>query len=152
MTEEETFAAEPKEKRELELAALKKPSYIAALFLIIFAATALAYGLANGYVQVSAKPENRAEKLQSEIAELSKQKEMLEQKRAKIAEQLQKTKLLVEKSKDSSPEVDAHIQVLSSSCLSCPPPAWVESYRTAFSSLEEIEKIINEDISDVPSK
>jgi len=137
MTGEGIFTA------SLKKASWKKPSYITALFLTIFAATALVYGFASGYVQVSFG--------KSEVAEISKQKEILEQKRTKIAEQLEKTKLLVEKSKSASPAVDAHIQVLSGSCLSCPTPAWVESYRTAFSSLEEIEKIINEDNAVAPS-
>lgn len=132
---------------------LKNPSYIAALFLTIFAASALAYGFANGYIRVSFdNTEKQAEKLRSEIAEISKQKEILEQKKAEISQQLEKTKILVEKSKDSSPAVEAHIQVMAGSCLSCPPPAWIESYRTAFSSLEEIEKIINENNSDASAK
>lgn len=131
----------------------KKPSYIVVLFLIVFTLAPFVYGFANGYFEVSyVKPEDRAynikkqsEELRSEIAELSKQKEIMEQKRDRVLEELKKTRTLVEKSKDSFPEVDAHIQVELSACKSCRTPAWIESYRTAFASLEEIEKILSED-------
>lgn len=129
----------------------KKPSLLIVLSLIIFIATTLIYGFAVGYLELSvSKPEDRAkniEKLRTEIEEISKEKELLEQKRNRILEQLNKTKTLVEKSKNSFPEVDAHIQVVSSTCKTCRTPAWIESYQTAFTSLEEIGKIIDENSS-----
>lgn len=133
----------------------KKPSYIIVLFLVVFMLVPVVYGFANGYLEVSyVKPEDRAynkkkqtEDLKSEIAELSKQKETLEQKRDRMLERLNKTRTLVERSKDSFPEVDAHIQVVETTCKTCRTPAWIEAYRTAFASLEEIEKILNEDNS-----
>lgn len=134
----------------------KKPSYLIVLSLIVFIAMPLIYGFASGYLELSiVKPEDRAQnvtKLRTEIEEISKEKELLEQKRNRILEQLNKTKILVEQSKNSFPEVDAHIQVVSSTCKSCRTPAWIESYQAAFTSLEEIGKIIDEDNSSVSVK
>ena len=157
MTEKEIVGTLSKKDSEFELteskkARRKKSYYAAALVLAVLTVTGLAYGFANGYFQVSSeKSESRAddlrkqtEKLQSEIAEISKQKEIMEQKRAKILEQLEKTKILVEQSKNSSTEIKAHIEVVSSSCLSCPTPAWIQAQKKVFDNLEEIEKILNE--------
>lgn len=129
----------------------KKASFLIVLGLIVLIAAPLIYGFAGGYLELSiVKPEDRAQnvkKLRAEVEEISKEKELLEQKRNRILEQLNKTKTLVEQSKNSFPEVDAHIQVVSSSCKSCRTPAWIESYQAAFASLEEIGKIIDEDDS-----
>lgn len=133
----------------------KKSSYLVVLVLILLTLSFLVYGFAKGYLEVSfGEPETRAEnikkqseRLRSEISEIEKNKEILEQKRDKILEQLKKTKTLVENSKNSYPEVDAHIQVVTDTCKSCRTPAWIESYREAFASLEEIEEILDEDNS-----
>ncbi len=153
MSEEEKLSTKTKEKPELKNFRWKKPSYIAALCLAVFTLAAIVYGFGNGYIRVSfVKSEDRTdslkkqtEQLRSEIVDISKQKEMLEQKRARILEQLEKTKTLLDKSKNSSAEVDAHIQVISDTCVSCPTPAWVQSYKTVSAALGEIEKVLNED-------
>lgn len=160
MTEEELDV----EKLKLEIAELKKPwwkkpSSVIALFLTVLVSILSVYGFAGGYFQVSfIKPANQTydlrkqtEVLQSEVAEISSRKEAMEQKRDKILKQLENTKILLEETKNSSAEVKAHIEVLSSACLSCPTPAWVQSQRKIFAALEEIEKILSEDKSDAPA-
>lgn len=164
------FHTKSKEERKLEKPkfkiaerkkhARKAPFRLAVLFLAFFVFAGLIYGLANGYFQISfVKPENRAdnlsnqtETLRAELAEMSKQTEIIEKKRDKILEQLRKTKTLLEKSKLSSAEVDAHIEVSSSTCMSCPTPAWVKSYKAVFAAFEETEKILNEDNLDTAAK
>lgn len=153
MSEEEKIVAKTKDDPELKKLWWTKPSYLAALCPAVFVLSALVYGLANGYVQVSfVNPEDRTNNLTKQTEELQSEIAKLEQKRAKILEQLEKTNVLLDKSKNSSAEVDAHIQVLSSSCVSCPTPAWVQSYKSISAALEEIEKILNEGKQNAPAK
>lgn len=133
----------------------KTKLYLIVFALLTFTLAPFIYGLSNGKLKISlGESENRdgnmeaqANVLRTEIAEISKQKLILEQQRVRILEQLKKTRTLVENSKNSQPEVDAHIQVVNDTCKTCRTPAWIESYREAFASLEEIEKILNENDS-----
>ena len=151
-----TITKDELDKLNLEIAALrksrwKKTLYLAALLPTILVSATIIYVFTSGYFQ-EVVSRNQTAQLRSESEEISKQKVILEQKKEEILEKLKKTKTLIEQSKNSSAEVDAHIEVIANTCLSCPTPAWIESYKTTIATLDEIEKILDEQNSGVAAK